>query len=411
MRRALSRRSAAGDLDQALALDEERRALTVRVEALRAEQNRGSREVSRVEGAEERRGILEHLRSVSEQIKTIQPRLEAVEEELAAVAARLPNLPDESVPDGHSEEDNEVLRVVGEPPEFGFQPLDHVALGERLGLMDLERAGRTSGARFAYLLGPAVRIQMALVQYALEFTGPRGFVPVVPPVLVREEPMFATGFLPTDEAQIYVTREDNLYLVGTSEVPLAALHAGEILDTGDLPRRYLGYSTCFRREAGAYGKDTRGIFRVHQFDKLEMFSFVLPGDSGDEHERLLAIEEEWVQSLGIPYRVVNVCTAELGASAAKKYDIEAWLPGQGRYRELTSTSNTTDYQARRMECRVRLPEGNRPVHTLNATLSAIGRTLIALLENHQGPGGRVEMPDALKPYLAERDWVLEPPES
>ena len=216
-------------------------------------------------------------------------------------------------------------------------------------------------------------------------------------------------YRPNDEAQLYVTREDNLYLVGTSEVSLASLHAGEVLDQGELPRRYLGYSTCFRREAGTYGKDTRGIFRLHQFDKLEMFSFVLPERSEEEHDRLLAYEEEFVRSLGIPYRVVNVCTGELGASAAKKYDIEAWLPGQGRYREITSTSNTTDYQARRLECRVRLPEGNRPVHTLNGTLTAIGRTLIAVLENGQREDGSVELPETLRPYLPERDWTLGPP--
>ncbi len=268
-------------------------------------------------------------------------------------------------------------------------------------MIDIERGTRTSGARFAYLTGDAVLIQFALVQYALTFALRNGFVPVVPPVLVREEAMFGTGFLPTDEAQIYVTREDDLYLAGTSEVPLAALHSGEIFEPDELPRRYLGYSTCFRREAGTYGKDTRGIFRLHQFDKLEMFSFVLPEQSGEEHERMLALEEEWVQSLEIPYRVVNVCTGDLGASAAKKYDIEAWLPGQGKYRELTSTSNTTDFQARRLGCRVRLPEGNRPVHTLNATLCAIGRTLIALLENGQQQDGTVELPEVLRSYLPQ----------
>jgi seryl-tRNA synthetase len=211
--------------------------------------------------------------------------------------------------------------------------------------------------------------------------------------------MYGTGFFPTDEAQIYATRDDDLYLVGTSEVPLAALHAEQIFEPEALPRRYLGYSTCFRREAGAAGKDTRGIFRVHQFDKIEMFSFVLPETSRDEHERLLALEEEWVQSLELPYRVVNVCTGELGASAAKKYDIEAWMPGQQRYREITSTSNTTDYQARRLEIRVRLPEGNRPVHTLNGTLCAIPRTLIALIENGQQEDGSISVPSILDRYL------------
>jgi seryl-tRNA synthetase len=329
-----------------------------------------------------------------------------LEEELKSLSARLPNLPDSSAPDGASDEDNVEVRRWGDPPRFDFEPKDHVALGEALGMIDMERGARTSGARFSYLFGPAARIQFALVQYGLDFAQERGFTPVIPPVLVREEAMFGTGFLPTDEAQIYVTRDDNLYLVGTSEVSLAALHAGEILDPESLPRRYVGYSTCFRREAGSYGKDTRGLFRVHQFDKLEMFAFVLPGDSSEEHERFLAWEEEFYQSLEIPYRVVNVCTGDLGASAAKKYDIEAWLPGQDKYREITSTSNTTDYQARRLECRVRLPDGNRPVHTLNGTLSAIGRTIIALMENGQQEDGSVQLPKALQKYLPERDWVV-----
>jgi seryl-tRNA synthetase len=243
---------------------------------------------------------------------------------------------------------------------------------------------------------------------ALDFAARNGLVPVAPPVLVREEAMFATGFFPTDEAQIYATRDDGLYLVGTAEVPLASLHAGEVFDPGELPRRYLGYSTCFRREAGTYGKDTRGIFRVHQFDKLEMFSFVMPDDSWEEHERLLGWEEDWIRSLEIPYRVMNCCTGEIGASNAKRYDIEAWVPAQGRYRELTSCSNTTDFQARRLECRFRLPDGNRPVHTLNGTLCAIPRTLIALLENHQRGDGSVALPPALHPYLAEEDRILQP---
>jgi seryl-tRNA synthetase len=377
------------------------------VEGLRAEQNRGSREVAKA-APPERQSLIERLRSVSEELKELEPRLGQLEDELAGVQARLPNIPDDTAPHGETDEDNEVVRVVGEPPSFGFPPKDHLELGEALGLIDTERGAKTSGARFAYLLGPAVRIQFALVQYALEFAAEHGLEPVVPPVLVREEAMFGTGFLPTDEAQLYVTREDGLYLVGTSEVALASLHAGEILDPGELPRRYLGYSTCFRREAGSYGKDTRGIFRVHQFDKLEMFSFVLPEASSEEHERLLSLEERWVRSLGIPYRVVNVCTGELGASAAKKYDIEAWLPGQAKYREITSTSNTTDYQARRLECRVRTPEGNRPVHTLNGTLCAVGRTLIALLENGQRVDGSVDMPEVLRRFLPERDWVLGP---
>jgi seryl-tRNA synthetase len=408
-RSALSRRSLdlAGDVDRLLALDAERRKLVAAVEDLRAEQNRGSKSVGSASGADRDR-LIASLRDISERLKEEEPRLARVEDEIASLLARLPNLPHESVPEGQSEAENEVLRRVGEAPSFAFEPRDHVDLGEALGVIDIERAARLSGSRFAYLLGGAVMAQFALVRYCLDRLVDKGFVPVVPPVMVREEAMYGTGFLPTDEAQIYVTREDDLYLVGTSEVSLAAFHQGEILEPGDLPRRYVGYSTCFRREAGTYGKDARGIFRVHQFDKVEMFAFTDPEASWDEHELLLATEEELVRALELPYRVVNVCTGELGASAAKKYDLEVWLPGQGQYRELTSCSNTTDYQARRLECRVRLPDGNRPVHTLNGTACAVGRTLIAILENHQREDGSVALPEVLHPYLPEAFRVLQP---
>jgi seryl-tRNA synthetase len=407
-RTAMARRGAVEELDRALALDEERRKLTVKVEELRAEQNRGSKEVAGAATDEERQAVIERLRSVSESLSALEKKLARAEDELAEVMARLPNIPDDAVPDGQSEDDNVEVKRWGEPRSLDFPPKDHVELGEALGLIDIDRAARTSGARFAYLTGPAVRIQFALVQLGLEFAEDRGFSPVIPPVLVREEAMFGTGFFPTDAVNIYATREDDLYLVGTAEVPLAAFHAHEILEGDELPRRYVGYSTCFRREAGTYGKDARGIFRVHQFDKLEMFSFVLPDASRAEHERFLEFEEEWVQALGIPYRVVDTCIGDLGASAARKFDIEAWIPSQGRYREITSTSNTTDYQARRLEVRARLAEGNRPVHTVNGTLCAIGRTLIALLENGQREDGSVVLPEALQPHLPEAIWVLRP---
>ena len=407
--RALARRSPAlaEDLDRALELDRDRRELTQEVEEQRAEQNRGSKAIGAAK-AEERERLIAEVRRASERLEELEPRLAQVEEELKSLLGRLPNPPHQSVPQGETDEDNELLRTVGEPPELGFEPRDHVDLGELLGIIDLERAARVSGARFAYLLDAAVLLQWALVRYCLDVLVEKDFTPVIPPVLVREEAMYGTGFLPTDEAQIYATRDDDLYLVGTSEVPLAALHQGEILDADSLPRRYVGYSTCFRREAGAYGRDTRGIFRVHQFDKVEMFSFVEPDASWDEHEFLLSCEEELLQGLGIPYRVMNVCTGELGASAAKKYDLEAWLPGQGAYRELTSCSNTTDYQARRLECRIRYQGGNRPAHTLNGTACAVGRTLIAILENFQREDGSVEVPEALHPYLPDRYRVLSP---
>jgi seryl-tRNA synthetase len=406
-RAGLARRGAAGDLDRLIALDEEERRLKVEVEDLRAEQNRASKEIGRA-APDERQRLIESVKGLSGRLEELEPKLQVATEEVQTLLSRIPNLPHDSVPDGEGDEDNRVEREVGAPPDLGFEARDHVAIGELLGAIDIERAAKTSGSRFAYLLGPAAWLQWALVRFALDVVTARGFMPVIPPVLVREEAMFGTGFLPADEAQIYVTREDDLYLVGTSEVPLASFHRDEILDREKLPIRYAGYSTCFRREAGTYGKDTRGIFRVHQFDKVEMFSFCEPERSWEEHDFLVSVQEDILRSLGLSYRVVNICTGELGASAAKKIDLEAWLPGQGRYRELTSCSNCTDYQARRLGIRIRGGEATRPVHTLNGTATAVGRTLIAILENHQREDGSVEVPDVLHPYLPEGHRLLRP---
>ena len=411
VRAALARRSpeAAEELDRALELDESRRSLLVRVEELRAEKNRLSKAVGRADESE-RAGLKEQVHSVSAELEGLEQDLADAQNRLDTVAVLLPNPPHESVPVGKSDDDNEELRRWGEPPDFPFETRDHVELGQLLGMIDIERGVRTSGSRFFYFTGRAVSLQFALMRYALDFTRPHGFTPVIPPVLVREEAMFGTGFLPTEEYNLYVVPDEDspLYLVGTSEVSIASYHAHEVLDAADLPRRYMGYSSCFRREAGTYGKDTRGIFRVHQFDKLEMFAFTLPEESWAEHDRFLGFEEQWVQSLGIPYRVVNVCTAELGGSAAKKYDIEGWMPGQGQYREITSTSNTTDFQARRLDIRVKAADGNRTLHTLNGTLCAMGRTMIALLENGQREDGSVELPEVLHEYLPKQDWILQP---
>ena len=403
MKAALERRGAGAAVDELLELDRRRRELLPQVEERRAQKKRVSEGIARAkrEGADAEDAMAESAR-LSREIKSLEQELGGVEDRIQELLATLPNIPDPTAPDGDSEEDAAVLRVVGEPPELAFVPLDHLEIGTRLGLIDMESAARASGSRFAYLKGDLVRLELALVQYALAKLAPLGFVPVVPPVLVREEPLFWTGFLPTDRAQIYEISGDDLYLAGTSEVTLAALHAEDLLAEDRLPIRYAGFSTCFRREAGAAGRDTRGIFRVHQFDKVEMFSFVRPEESGDEHERLLAIEEEILQDLEIPYRVVNVAAGDLGASAAKKYDCEAWLPGQGRYRELTSCSNTTDYQARRLRARFRPAAGGspRPVHTLNGTAVAVGRTIIAIMENHQTGDGGVDVPEALAPFGA-----------
>jgi seryl-tRNA synthetase len=409
-RKALVRRGMGESIDELLELDERRRELTARVEQLRAEQNRASKAIGKAQ-ADERTKLIEEVSKVSAAIDQFEPELEEAERRLADALVRIPNFPDESAPDGFTEEDAVEVRRRGEPPQLGFEPRDHVALGELLGMLEVERAVRTSGSRFVYLLGDIVHVQFALVRHALDILTTKGFLPVIPPVLVREEAMFGTGFLPTDAVNIYVTREDDLYLVGTSEVSLAAFHMGEILDESSLPIRMAGYSTCFRREAGSYGKDLGGMFRVHQFDKVEMFSFTRPEDSRDEHEFLVGVEEEIVGNLDLPYRVVNIAAGDLGLAAAKKYDIEGWLPGQARYRELTSCSNCTDYQARRLQTRIRRGDGSIEVlHTLNGTATAVGRTLIAILENRQRQDGSVELPKALFPYLPESLRVLAPKE-
>jgi seryl-tRNA synthetase len=399
VRAALARRrpGEAGAVDRLLALDADRRAAVTEVDRLRAEQKRGGKQVATA-APEAREPMLAGLRELSGRLDQAERRLRAADAELNEVLARVPNLPDPSVPAG-GEDDAVEVRRWGEPPRFDFPVRDHLELGELLGAIDTARAAKVSGARFGYLLGPGAMLELALVRFALERLTGAGFVPVAPPVLVRREAMFGTGFLPTDEQQIFRTADDDLYLAGTSEVPLVSYHADEILDPGTLPRRYVAFSTCFRREAGSYGKDTRGIFRVHQFDKVEMVSFVLPEASIQEHEQLLARQEEILQALELPYRVVNIAAGDLGGSAAKKYDCEAWIPSQGTFRELTSTSNCTDYQARRIGCRVREPDGNRPLHTLNGTAVAVGRTIIALFENHQQPDGSVRVPAALQPYL------------
>jgi seryl-tRNA synthetase len=389
VRSALARRgdaSGAG-LERVLELDARRRELLPRLEGIKAEQNAASKEI----GAAKQRGedasaAIAAMEDVAARGRELSDQVAQVDRDLQATLVEVPNLPDEDAPPQDT-----VLREVGEAGRTGR---DHLELAGSM--IDMETAARVSGSRFAYLKGDLVMIEFALVRWALDKLRGKGHEPVVPPVLVREQALYGTGFLPDTEQQIYRLADDDLYLIGTSEVPLASLHAGQVLDEAALPLRYAGFSTCFRREAGAAGKDTRGIFRVHQFDKVEMFSFVRPQDSAQEHERLLEIEEEILQDLEIPYRVVNIAAGDLGASAAKKYDCEAWLPGQGRYRELTSCSNTTDYQARRLEIRWR-PEGGKPevAHTLNGTAVAVGRTLIALLENGQQDDGSVRMPAAL----------------
>jgi seryl-tRNA synthetase len=395
VRAALARRgdpSLPESVDRVLALDERRRALLPELEELRARRNA----MPKPKGGDD--PVIAEMRALREQEKTLSGELGSVEEQLAQAQAALPNIPADDAADADT-----VLREVGEAGRTGR---DHLELAGDL--VDMEAGAKVAGSRFAFLRGDLVMLELALVRWALERVRAQGHEPVVPPVLAREEALFGTGFLPDTEQQIYRLADDPLYLVGTSEVPLASQHAGDILDEETLPRRYAAFSSCFRREAGAAGRDTRGIFRVHQFDKVEMFAFVSPDRSAAEHERILSIEESLLAELEIPYRVVNIAVDDLGASAAKKYDLEAWLPGQGQYRELTSCSNTTDFQARRLEIRMRPAGGGRPVvaHTLNGTAVAVGRTIIALLENGQREDGGVDLPPVLAEFGAPRS--LEP---
>jgi seryl-tRNA synthetase len=396
-REALARRGAAEALDELLALDSRRRELLPEVEGRRAQQNEASELIAaRKRAGEEAIDVIERMQALSAELKRLQAELDQVEQRRDALAATLPNIPDPEAPDG-GEEDAVTVREVGEPPSFEFEPRDHLELGIEHGWLEVEKAAAASGSRFAYLLGDLVMVELALLRFAVEAVRAQGFEPVVPPVLVREAPLFGTGFFPAEREMIYEVERDELFLVGTSEVSLAALHADEILEAAELPRRYAGISTCFRREAGAAGKDTRGIFRVHQFNKVEMFSFVEPADAGAELERLLAIQEAILSALEIPYRVVDIAVGDLGAPAARKFDCEGWIPSEGRYRELTSCSNTTDFQARRLGARYRPEPGAAPemMQTLNGTATAVGRTLIALIENGQQADGSVVLPTAL----------------
>jgi seryl-tRNA synthetase len=394
---SLRRRGVEFDLEELASLDEERRGARSAAEVLRAEQKIAGKSIANLEGADKKAAI-ESAAKLSEDYKGLIALADDLDERFNAIWIRLPNMTDPTAADGLHEEDAVEIKRVGSPPEFEYDGKDHVELGSALGVLDVERAAKVSGSRFGFVMGDLAIMEFALVRYAMDSLMPHGFIPMIPPVLVREQALYGTGFFPGDAEQVYSIPEDDLYLVGTSEVPIAAFHADEIFDAEQLPVRYAGYSTCFRREAGTYGKDTRGIFRVHQFDKVEMFSFVDPDSSQAEHDFLLAREEELIAGLELPYRVVNVAAGDLGSSAAKKFDIEAWFPSQERYREVTSTSNTTDFQSRRLKIRYRSEAGNALVHTLNGTAIAVGRILIALMENHQREDGTVAIPSALVPY-------------
>ena len=378
-------------VDEVLALDKKRRELLQKIEALRAERNQLTR-FDLVKG-----------KKIKNKLKEFEPALKEIEKKLKELMYQLPNPAAKDVKAGKNEAENEVVRKWGKIRKFEFAVKDHAELGEKLGMIDIGRAAKVSGSRFAYLKGDGVRLEMALVNLALETLTKKGFIPVVPPVLIKTEMMQAMGYLEHGgDEQMYIFDKDNQVLVGTSEQAIGPLHSGDVFKAEDLPRRYMGWSTCFRREAGTYGKDTRGILRVHQFDKVEMFSFTKPEDSDKEHEFLLKTEEELLQALEIPYQVVKMCSGDLGAPAARKYDLEAWLPGQNQYRELTSTSSCTDFQARRLNIKFKDKDKRQYVHTLNGTGFAIGRTLIAIMENYQTKDGHIEIPKVLQKYIGKK---------
>ena len=394
-------------VDRLLSADDARRAAIAAFETLRGEQKSLGKGVARAEGSQ-KQTLLARTRELSVEVKSADAAASEAGAEVDRLLHALPNLVDDAAPVG-GEDDYVVLSEHGTPRDFaaeGFEPRDHVELGRMLGAIDIERGAKVSGSRFYYLTGVGALLELALVNHAMAFAGLRGLVPVIPPSLVKPAAMEGTGFLGQAAENVYHLESDDLYLVGTSEVPLAALHMDEILDAASLPLRYAGYSPCFRREAGSHGKDTRGIFRVHWFDKVEMFSFVLTADAVEEHRRLLSWEKEFLASLELPFRVIDVASGDLGASAARKFDCEAWIPSHGRHRELTSASNCTEFQARRLGIRVRGERGTAPVATLNGTLCAMTRTIVALLENHQQADGSVRVPTALRPFLGRE--ILEP---
>jgi seryl-tRNA synthetase len=392
-------------VDHALAADERRRAAVTRADALRADANLASKAIQSA-AAGDRPAMIERAKQLKDGVKDAEAQEADAEFALRAAAYAISNLVEPEAPVG-GEADSVVIETVGEVPTYDFEVRDHVELGESLGAIDLQRGAKVSGARFYFLTGVGALLELALVNLAMEQAVSAGFTPVIAPALVRPEAMEGTGYLGAHEPEVYRLRDDDLYLVGTSEVALAAMHSDEVLDADLLPRRYVGFSSCFRREAGSYGQDTKGIIRVHWFDKVEMFSFVAPDDAKAEHLRLLTWEKEFLAKLELPFHVLDIATGDLGSSAARKFDCEAWFPSQGRYRELMSTSNCATFQARRLAVRYRGEDGPAPLATLNGTLCAIARTIACLLEVHQQADGSVRVPTALRPHLGGRE-VLEP---
>ena len=389
------------DIEMLLQIDKEKREFLKNIEKIRAEKNRAGREISRIK---EKKELILRSRRLDQEEEKLNKKLRELEKIFEELMLKIPNLPFDEVPLGRDEKDNVVLREVGERPKFDFQPKSYLEIAKSLDLIDIERSAKTSGTRFAFLKREAVFLEFAIIQFAFDTLTKEGFIPIIPPVLIREEPFRGMGYLERGRDEVYYLPKDNLYLIGTAEQIIGPMHMGEIFSEKELPKRYLGFSSCFRREAGSYGRDAKGIFRVHQFEKIEMFSFCKPEDSKKEHLFFLSLEEKLMQLLKIPYLVVEICTGELGDPAAAKYDIEAWIPSENRYRETHSASNCTDFQARRLNIRYREKSGKLSfVHTINGTAFAIGRTLIAIIENYQQKEGFIKVPEVLQKYLPFRE--------
>jgi seryl-tRNA synthetase len=386
------------DVSTGIKIDMDRRNLILKVDELRADKNNASKIIPSLKGSEKDKKI-NQMKKINADLKKLEARLKEVEKKFSVHFSKYPNLSHKSTPVGKDESGNVVQSYFGSKPEFDFKPKNHIELGTKLDILDEERAAKISGSRFVFLKNEAVILEMALIQYVLKILTGKGFTPLLPPILVKEKAMYGTGFLPVEKTQYYKTELDDLFLIGTSEVPLCAYHSDEFLDVDLLPLKYAAFSTCFRREAGTYGKDLGGMFRVHQFDKIEMFIFAHPEKSWKEYEGLRGILEEIMQGLGFHYRIVNMCTGDIGAPNSKKYDLEAWLPGQGKYRELASCSHDTDFQSRRLNIKYRDGKKKELIHTMNSTACALGRTLLAIYENYQDSSGNIKIPKVLLPYM------------
>ncbi len=379
------------DIDYLLELDKKRRQMLQEIEGFKSEQNKFSQQA--VDDEQRKKA-----KEIKDKIKKLEPELDKTEREFIGLMKKIPNLPLDDVPEGKNEKENKVLRKEGKKPKLNFSPKDYLVVAEKLDIIDIERAAKVSGTRFGYLKGGAALLEFALIQLAFEILTKKGFIPVIPPVMLKEKPMAGMGYLDQGADEVYHLEKDNLYLVGTSEQSIGVMHMDEILKEKDLPKRYVGFSTCFRREAGAYGKDTKGILRVHQFDKAEMFSFCLPEKSKEEHQFLLSMQEKLMKLIEVPYQVVHLCTGDTAAPSVSTYDIEAWMPGQNQYRETHSTSNCTDFQARRLNIRYKSKDGVKFVHTLNGTAFA-QRSILAIIENYQQKDGSIEVPKVLRKYM------------